>query len=136
MQPFDASGAWGTVAGERGDAPRDKSGIGDTGIRLSGRDGRSQTTTMALYSPSVWGKTRGTPGPKVRVMCSRCGPTRGWRSTCAFGSPDDIIMRIEDYVRAGATKFVLRAACPPEETLAQIERLAREVIPAVHQLRV
>ncbi len=52
----------------------------------------------------------------------------------AFGNSEDIIERIKRYIDAGATKFVMRATCPPEETLAQTERLAREVIPVLHRI--
>ena len=50
----------------------------------------------------------------------------------ALGTAADIAGMIRDYVQAGATKFVLRATCPPEMTLAQNERVAREIAPLFH----
>lgn len=52
----------------------------------------------------------------------------------ALGSAEEIILRVQEYIAGGATKFVMRAACPPGETMAQTERLSREVIPALHKL--
>ena len=52
---------------------------------------------------------------------------------CALGTAEDIAGLIGQYIRNGATKFVLRPCCPPEQTLAQNERLAREVAPAFHK---
>ena len=51
---------------------------------------------------------------------------------CGLGSIEDLASLIEDYVRHGATKFVLRAMGPPEQTLAQTERVAREIVPMFH----
>jgi probable F420-dependent oxidoreductase len=51
----------------------------------------------------------------------------------AFGNSGDILRRVNAYIDVGATKFVMRAVCSPEETLAQTERLAREVIPLLHK---
>ena len=45
-----------------------------------------------------------------------------------FGTGEDIIRRLQQYLAAGVTKFVLRPVCPESEWLSQIERLAREVI--------
>ena len=52
-------------------------------------------------------------------------------ATCALGTPEQVLARVEEYVAAGATKFVLRPACPPELWDQQVERLAREVIAPV-----
>ncbi|MHB8576313.1 MAG: LLM class flavin-dependent oxidoreductase, partial [Dehalococcoidia bacterium] len=46
-----------------------------------------------------------------------------------FGSPDDCVRRIEAYLNAGASKFVLRPACPPELLSDQLDQIAREVAP-------
>jgi probable F420-dependent oxidoreductase len=50
----------------------------------------------------------------------------------AFGTPEDIIQRVMEFVSAGATKFVMRAACAPSETLSQTELVARDVIQVLH----
>jgi probable F420-dependent oxidoreductase len=50
----------------------------------------------------------------------------------AFGPPDAAIGRLEEYVKAGASKFVLRPMCPPDRVLDQVARLAEAVIPEFH----
>jgi alkanesulfonate monooxygenase SsuD/methylene tetrahydromethanopterin reductase-like flavin-dependent oxidoreductase (luciferase family) len=51
----------------------------------------------------------------------------------AFGPPDLVRERLEEYVRGGASKFILRPMCPPGRVLEQIERLASEVVPDFHR---
>ena len=50
----------------------------------------------------------------------------------AFGPPAVAHARLEEYVKAGASKFVLRPMSPPDRMLDQIAWLAAEVIPAFH----
>jgi probable F420-dependent oxidoreductase len=50
---------------------------------------------------------------------------------CALGTPDQVIEKLREYVRAGATKFVMRPHGPAESLRAQIEMLAKEVISAL-----
>jgi probable F420-dependent oxidoreductase len=50
----------------------------------------------------------------------------------AFGPADVVHTRLEEYVKAGASKFVLRPMVPPDRMLAQLAQLAEEVIPAFH----
>jgi hypothetical protein len=40
--------------------------------------------------------------------------------------------RIEEYVKGGGSKFILRPLCPSDMMLDQLARLAAEVIPAFH----
>src|SRR5262245_50160565 len=51
----------------------------------------------------------------------------------AFGPPEVVAERLDEYVRGGGSKFVLRPMCRSEAMLDQIERLAETVIPAFHQ---
>ena len=51
----------------------------------------------------------------------------------AFGPPDEVRKLIDEYVEAGATKFVARPACPPELMSEQLDILGREVVPAYHE---
>ncbi len=46
-----------------------------------------------------------------------------------FGTPDQCANRIDEYLRAGASKFVLRPSCPPEHLATQLELIAREIAP-------
>ncbi|HET9491748.1 MAG TPA: TIGR03619 family F420-dependent LLM class oxidoreductase [Methylomirabilota bacterium] len=50
----------------------------------------------------------------------------------AFGPPALLNERLEEYVRAGGSKFVLRPMCPPDRVLEQVQRVAEEIIPAFH----
>ncbi len=54
------------------------------------------------------------------------------RAAAAFGPAEVVAEQIEHYVARGGSKFILRPLCPPERMLEQIQRLAEEVIPAIH----
>ncbi|HEY5724398.1 MAG TPA: TIGR03619 family F420-dependent LLM class oxidoreductase [Methylomirabilota bacterium] len=54
------------------------------------------------------------------------------RQCTAFGPAEIVAGRIEEYVKGGGSKFILRPLCPPEAMLDQLARLAAEVIPAFH----
>ena len=47
----------------------------------------------------------------------------------AFGPPDVVRERLEEYVEAGGSKFILRPLCPPDQMLDQLAWLARDVVP-------
>jgi probable F420-dependent oxidoreductase len=48
---------------------------------------------------------------------------------CAIGSAEECIERLQTFVDAGCSKFVLFPLAPPEELLAQVERYASRIIP-------
>jgi probable F420-dependent oxidoreductase len=50
----------------------------------------------------------------------------------AFGPADAVRAKLEEYVEAGASKFILRPMCPPDRMLDQLAQLAAEVVPAFH----
>jgi probable F420-dependent oxidoreductase len=54
------------------------------------------------------------------------------RQCTAFGPAEIVAGRIEEYVKGGGSKFIVRPLCPPEAMLDQLARLAAEVIPAFH----
>ena len=56
-----------------------------------------------------------------------------FRACTAFGPPDVVRAKLEEYIAAGASKFVLRPMGPPEQMLDQLARLAEEVVPAFHR---
>jgi probable F420-dependent oxidoreductase len=49
----------------------------------------------------------------------------------ALGTPQAMRHKIQTYIDAGATKFVMRPAGPKESVAQQVEMLAKEVIPAL-----
>jgi probable F420-dependent oxidoreductase len=51
----------------------------------------------------------------------------------AFGPAELVEERLDEYVRGGGSKFILRPMCPPDRVLEQIERLAEDVVPAFHR---
>jgi probable F420-dependent oxidoreductase len=51
----------------------------------------------------------------------------------AFGPVDALIERIEQYVKGGGSKFILRPLCPPERMLEQLAVVAEQVVPEYHK---
>jgi alkanesulfonate monooxygenase SsuD/methylene tetrahydromethanopterin reductase-like flavin-dependent oxidoreductase (luciferase family) len=51
----------------------------------------------------------------------------------AFGPPEVLAERLDEYARGGGSKFIVRPMCPPDRVLDQLARLAEEVIPAFHR---
>jgi probable F420-dependent oxidoreductase len=54
------------------------------------------------------------------------------RQCTAFGPAEVVASRIEEFVKGGGSKFILRPLCPSDAMLDQLARLAAEVIPAFH----
>jgi probable F420-dependent oxidoreductase len=50
----------------------------------------------------------------------------------ALGTVSSMTALLDEFVEAGATKFILRAACPPEMMGEQLQALIDEVIPRYH----
>ena len=50
-------------------------------------------------------------------------------SYCVLGPVEECISRLQEYVDAGATHFVLSWICPPEDRPRHIETVAKEIIP-------
>jgi len=50
----------------------------------------------------------------------------------AFGPPEVLVAKIEQYVKAGASKFILRPLCPPDRMLEQLAQIAEHVVPIYH----
>ena len=76
-------------------------------------------------------KAKGIAGEQLAGM-ARLRPGTDPFASAALGTAEDVAAKIQEYVDNGATKFVLRAACAPEDTIAQTERLARGVVPHFH----
>jgi probable F420-dependent oxidoreductase len=51
----------------------------------------------------------------------------------AFGPPDLVRERLEEYATAGGSKFILRPMGPPERALDQLAQLATDVVPSFHR---
>jgi len=46
---------------------------------------------------------------------------------------DRLVDRVEEYVKAGASKFILRPLCPPDRMLDQLACMAERVCPEYHR---
>jgi probable F420-dependent oxidoreductase len=49
----------------------------------------------------------------------------------ALGTPEQVRLKLREYVDAGATKFVMRPYGPKETHIEQVRMLAKEVVPAL-----
>jgi hypothetical protein len=54
------------------------------------------------------------------------------RQCTAFGPAGRLIEKVEEYVKAGASKFILRPLCPPDRMLEQLALVAERVCPEFH----
>jgi len=55
------------------------------------------------------------------------------RACTAFGPAEAVAARIEEYVKGGGSKFILRPLCPPPRMLEQLALVAEQVIPEYHR---
>jgi probable F420-dependent oxidoreductase len=51
----------------------------------------------------------------------------------AFGPAEVLLERLEQYVRRGASKFIVRPMCPSDQMLDQLSRLDAEVVRVFHR---
>ena len=54
------------------------------------------------------------------------------RESTAFGPPEVLIAKIEEYVKGGGSKFILRPLCPSDRMLEQLAIVADRVVPEYH----
>ncbi len=54
------------------------------------------------------------------------------RECTAFGPPEVLIAKIEEYVKGGGSKFILRPLCPSDRMLEQLAIVAERVVPEYH----
>lgn len=50
----------------------------------------------------------------------------------AIGPTQKVVDVIQQYIEAGAQKFVVRPLCPGDESMAQLERMGEEILPLFH----
>lgn len=55
------------------------------------------------------------------------------RQCTAFGPVDALIAKIEEYVKGGGSKFILRPLCAPDRMLDQLAIVAEHVAPEYHK---
>lgn len=66
---------------------------------------------------------------------TRARPDAHFTEYSALGSPDQVASTIDRYLEAGASKFVVRPLCGPDQAIKQLELLGREVLPRFHHKR-
>jgi probable F420-dependent oxidoreductase len=54
------------------------------------------------------------------------------RQCTAFGPPEVLLAKIEEYVKGGVSKFILRPLCPPARMLEQLAIVAEKIVPEYH----
>jgi probable F420-dependent oxidoreductase len=72
---------------------------------------------------------------RVGAGLRRLRPDLAVEDYALIGSAETCVARLERYISAGASKFVLRPVCPPEDMLPQLELLAERVIVRVEDGR-
>ncbi len=70
---------------------------------------------------------------KAASFVTRQRPDVPFTAFSAVGPTAHIAERIQQYVDAGAAKFVVRPLCPSEEAMAQLEMMGQEILPLFHQ---
>ena len=55
------------------------------------------------------------------------------RQCTAFGSVGRLLEKVEEYVKGGASKFILRPLCPPDRMLEQLAAVAEHVCREYHR---
>jgi probable F420-dependent oxidoreductase len=78
----------------------------------------SEATALALAQPYV---------PRGRV------DEATMRQCTAFGPAGRLIEKVEEFVKAGASKFILRPLCPPDRMLEQLALVGEQVCPEFHR---
>ena len=72
----------------------------------------------------------------VRVgepFITRARPDAHFTQYNALGTPEHVVETIKHYLEAGASKFVVRPLCSPDQAIAQLDLLGRKVLPHFHR---
>ena len=72
------------------------------------------------------------PHTYLHAWWARRPPTT-LREAAASGPPETVVQKLEQFTARGDSKFVLCPLCPPDQMLAQLHRLAEEIVPAFHR---
>ncbi|MGQ4808679.1 F420-dependent glucose-6-phosphate dehydrogenase [Candidatus Entotheonellaceae bacterium PAL068K] len=71
-------------------------------------------------------------GPEIQTLVQRINPQVPFESYAAWRTPDAVLRRLDEFVAAGITKFVLRPMVAGAALYEQFERLAEVVVPRYH----
>jgi probable F420-dependent oxidoreductase len=70
---------------------------------------------------------------KAEPFVTRQRPDVPFTAFSAVGTVVQVAEVIQQYIGAGASKFVVRPLCPGEESMAQLEIMGQEILPQFHQ---
>ena len=70
---------------------------------------------------------------KAKPFVTRNRPDVPFTAFSAVGSGNQVADMIQQYIDAGAHKFVVRPLCPAAETMDQLVRMGEEILPLFHQ---
>ena len=113
----------------------DELGIGVEKVReLAGQSGREVAEDhFGTIINFALADTRGAARAVAEPFIPRGRVDEATLERCtAFGPPALLAERIEEYVKGGASKFILRPLCPPGQMLDQLATVAEQIIPAYH----
>ncbi|MBI4233342.1 MAG: LLM class flavin-dependent oxidoreductase [Chloroflexi bacterium] len=97
--------------------------------RYAGEYGRQiPEDHYGVYLPFYFAENPAEAFRAAGSFLTRVRPDVPTTTYCALGTPDQIRETVQQYLAAGATKFVVRPACAPQQFFGQLELLAREVI--------
>jgi len=102
-----------------------KSGLAENDRRIE-EDHYGVLLGVYLAATHQWAKERAVS------IAARPRPDVPLEAYTALGPPETILARLKEYVAAGASKFVLRLACPEEEGIEQLRLLAEYVVKPVN----
>ena len=86
-----------------------------------------------LDIPDLFGFTFDERKVKKAVELAKQIPFEAVEHRFIFGAPEDVIARIEEFLKAGAEHFVLTPLVRHSEYIPTVKRLAEEVIPYLKQ---
>ena len=66
---------------------------------------------------------------KAHKYITRHRPDAHFSEYSALGSTEQVVRTIQEYIQAGAQKFVVRPLCAADETMEQLEIMGSEVLP-------
>jgi probable F420-dependent oxidoreductase len=69
---------------------------------------------------------------KAEPYVTRNRPDVSFTAYSAVGSADQVAEMIQQYIDAGASKFVVRPLCPGHEAMQQLAIMGEEIIPVFH----
>ena len=107
-------------------------GIGAIKAQLRANGRHIEDDHYGVMLPTYLAGSREEALAKLQAGAGRNRPDVPLESYAALGTPEEIHGRLQEYLAAGASKFVLRLACSEEEAQEQLRRLGEAVAAPVN----